>query len=190
VGLTSLAIPVDGEPVYVIVDSDNYPGAFQLDAAFDPACGNGFVSEWAGEECDDGNTEAGDGCSPYCTIEYDVICAGAMELSLGTISADNSDASAIANGPACLGREDLYVFTPESDGVLTVILESDADLSLAVTSSCDAYVLEYGSCLNEQPAGVAEADVMVVTAGVPLYVRVDGASANDAGSYELALALQ
>ncbi len=33
----------------------------------DPICGNGKVEE--GEECDDGNTAAGDGCSPYCREE-------------------------------------------------------------------------------------------------------------------------
>jgi cysteine-rich repeat protein len=32
-----------------------------------PDCGNGVVE--GGETCDDGNTTAGDGCSPYCLIE-------------------------------------------------------------------------------------------------------------------------
>jgi cysteine-rich repeat protein len=31
------------------------------------ACGNGALD--AGEECDDGNTTAGDGCSPTCQNE-------------------------------------------------------------------------------------------------------------------------
>ena len=33
-----------------------------------PPCGNGAID--VGEECDDGGTGAGDGCSPTCTIEY------------------------------------------------------------------------------------------------------------------------
>ena len=32
-------------------------------------CGDGIRQEQAGEECDDGNTIAGDKCSPHCTIE-------------------------------------------------------------------------------------------------------------------------
>jgi len=31
------------------------------------ACGNGFLE--GGEECDDGNTASGDGCSSACRIE-------------------------------------------------------------------------------------------------------------------------
>jgi cysteine-rich repeat protein len=33
------------------------------------SCGDGVKQELAGEECDDGNTEPGDKCSPRCTIE-------------------------------------------------------------------------------------------------------------------------
>ncbi len=32
-------------------------------------CGDHLIQEIAGEECDDGNTIAGDGCSPQCNIE-------------------------------------------------------------------------------------------------------------------------
>src|SRR5262249_25783297 len=35
-----------------------------------PVCGNGVID--SGEECDDGNTDAGDGCSPTCQIEPDL----------------------------------------------------------------------------------------------------------------------
>ena len=31
------------------------------------------------EECDDGNTESGDGCSRYCIVESGYTCAGAWE---------------------------------------------------------------------------------------------------------------
>jgi CSLREA domain-containing protein len=40
-------------------------GAFELQIL--PACGDGTVD--AGEECDDGNTSDGDGCSANCTVE-------------------------------------------------------------------------------------------------------------------------
>lgn len=35
----------------------------------DPACGNRLVETRAGEQCDDGNVAAGDGCSPSCVFE-------------------------------------------------------------------------------------------------------------------------
>ena len=37
----------------------------------DPVCGNGVVER--GEECDDGNLRAHDGCDPECHIEH-ILC--------------------------------------------------------------------------------------------------------------------
>jgi cysteine-rich repeat protein len=37
-------------------------------------CGDGFVMWSEGEECDDGNTIDGDGCSGECKIETDYTC--------------------------------------------------------------------------------------------------------------------
>ncbi len=53
------------------------PGEFVLsfDADGSPLCGvplrcgDGITSAERGEECDDGNQDAGDGCSPTCTVE-------------------------------------------------------------------------------------------------------------------------
>lgn len=33
------------------------------------ACGDGFINQEAGEQCDDGNSVGGDGCSSTCTLE-------------------------------------------------------------------------------------------------------------------------
>ncbi len=38
-------------------------------ANYFPVCGNGIIDESQGEQCDDGNTENGDGCSSQCLIE-------------------------------------------------------------------------------------------------------------------------
>lgn len=192
VGPTSLQVPVSEDPMFVIVDSvtPGVPGAFELEAEFELACGNGITSAWAAEQCDDGNLESGDGCSSDCNIEYDVYCQQATELSLGTTAGDTTTSPSIANGPGCGGRENMYVFTPEQDGVLTIVLDSVADLTLAVSSVCDAATLQSGSCLNEQPAGVPEVEALLVSAGQPLFVRVDGATSTDAGEYSLQLQLQ
>jgi fibro-slime domain-containing protein len=37
-----------------------------------PGCGNSMQD--MGEECDDGNTNGGDGCSPACRVEADYVC--------------------------------------------------------------------------------------------------------------------
>ncbi len=39
-------------------------------------CGDGTVN--TGEECDDGNTKAGDGCAKDCTVEHGFICSNAV----------------------------------------------------------------------------------------------------------------
>ena len=40
-----------------------------------PICGDGLIR--VGEECDDNNTIAGDGCSPLCKVEQYWVCDGA-----------------------------------------------------------------------------------------------------------------
>ena len=59
-------------------DSDNYAERdFYLSCG--PACGNGILE--AGEECDDGNNEDGDGCSANCDIEEEHYCGdGSLDL--------------------------------------------------------------------------------------------------------------
>ena len=42
-----------------------------------PLCGDGIRILWnSAEQCDDNNTDAGDGCSPTCQIEAGFICSG------------------------------------------------------------------------------------------------------------------
>ncbi len=59
-----------------------------------PACGNSFIETGAGEQCDDGNTNNGDGCSSTCQNEGGPICGnniveGAEECDDG--NTDNGD---------------------------------------------------------------------------------------------------
>jgi len=41
-----------------------------------PICGDNFVDSGAGEECDDGNLAAGDGCTGGCKVEVGWVCTG------------------------------------------------------------------------------------------------------------------
>jgi len=43
-------------------------------------CGNSFIDLEKGEECDDGNTISGDGCSKECKIEENYQCNFSVEL--------------------------------------------------------------------------------------------------------------
>jgi cysteine-rich repeat protein len=43
-----------------------------------PVCGNGIVE--AGEQCDDGNNDAGDGCAPNCIVEPFNRCFGSPSV--------------------------------------------------------------------------------------------------------------
>jgi cysteine-rich repeat protein len=39
-------------------------------------CGNGVWQNEPPEQCDDGNTESGDGCDAHCQLEFGFICTG------------------------------------------------------------------------------------------------------------------
>lgn len=52
-------------PIGFVLESD---GAIEV-VRRQPRCGDTIVTPWAGEECDDGNDQEGDGCSAACTIE-------------------------------------------------------------------------------------------------------------------------
>mgnify|MGYP006273011213 CR=1 FL=1 len=59
-----------------------------------PVCGNGIIE--GDEECDDGNTEDGDGCSGLCTIESTPVCGNGI-LETGEECDDNNT----VNGDGC-----------------------------------------------------------------------------------------
>ena len=42
-------------------------------------CGDGTRAYGGGEECDDGNTNSGDGCSSTCTVECDYVLFASLE---------------------------------------------------------------------------------------------------------------
>ena len=86
--LPSLAACVDHEPTHTInaplVDCTHYTDCAAGQRCVEwqclgpmAVCGDGELhTANAVERCDDGNDEAGDGCSPKCTIEGGWTCAG------------------------------------------------------------------------------------------------------------------
>jgi cysteine-rich repeat protein len=71
-------------------------------------CGDGGLD--AGEECDDGNEAAGDGCSPFCFVEE---CGNGLD--------DDGDGLADAADPGCSGPSDPW------EGSLTAVCDDGED---------------------------------------------------------------
>jgi cysteine-rich repeat protein len=102
-----------------------------------PNCGDGTFDEDDGEGCDDGNTTAGDGCSPGCQPEDGYSC-----------SADPANCIAVpagwegAEGPFC---SDAAYGDGESCGCGCGI--ADPDCADATAESCDSLPL---GCIPEE----------------------------------------
>lgn len=142
----------DGDNVNDAADTcPNTPERTQVDANGCPVvgpppppnCGNGTVN--AGEQCDDGNTVNGDGCSSGCQNETNGpandACANAITVANGTLTFNNLNAT--TDGPdeagcSFFGRTQVesdiwYVYTATCTGPAVVSLcGSDYDTKLAV----------------------------------------------------------
>jgi fibro-slime domain-containing protein len=69
------------------LDSGPPAEAGAMDAVYRPtACGDGIVD--VAELCDDGNTAAGDGCSPTCRVEIGYKCSGSPSVCIPTTCGD------------------------------------------------------------------------------------------------------
>ncbi|OQR83299.1 hypothetical protein ACHHYP_14866 [Achlya hypogyna] len=72
-------------------------------------CGNGFLT--ADEQCDDGNTDSGDGCSANCQVEAGFVCTGSplSQCHLGSCGdgviqpGEGCDDGNYASGDGCSG---------------------------------------------------------------------------------------
>lgn len=141
-GLTEIEFPVfPNSTVYFFVDGyGGKSGDFLLDVEIQTAfCGNGYA-EYP-EECDDGNTLDGDGCSSTCTIEGDTSlwseCPGVgyRVATTGSFAGDtstlkNGGGSALACGTSSgsnsgAGPNAVYAITPEITGALKLDLLAD-----------------------------------------------------------------
>ncbi|MBK8259107.1 MAG: DUF4215 domain-containing protein [Polyangiaceae bacterium] len=161
-------------------------------------CGNNKVEP--GEQCDDGNTVDGDGCSATCTAGG-VSCADATPISLAsgsqTITGTTVGGGVASGTCASAGPGRVYAVTAQAEGFLTASLTRSGtayqSVLFARTTCADA-----GSQLlcadSKDPANATsllggEVISFPVSANQTVYIFVDGAGANDAGNYELVLDL-
>ncbi len=96
-----------------------------------PFCGNGVVE--GREECDDGNTVGGDGCSPFCTLEHGEVCDN-YEDDDGDGQPDCADPECQTN-PWCSQPREICNDSVDDDGDG---LADCADPDCAGTSFCQA----------------------------------------------------
>ncbi len=105
-------------------------------------CGNGALD--AGEECDDGNTAAGDGCSQQCHLEEDPDgCGnGGAHIQLTTAGIwirDNTSNRGAGESTACGGNsasELLFEIELMEAGLVTAALEANFTGMVAMADWC------------------------------------------------------
>ncbi len=157
-------------------------------------CGDGVQT--GVEECDDNNTDPGDGCSPTCVAE-DATCnvVSAAEASIGgaALTGDTSVGTDDHEPQACsLGGgapEDVYSLTVTEDTTIIVSLENentDFDTTLYVRSSCTDPGSEI-ACNDDSPNGGLESALFFeALKDETYYIFVDGYD-TASGAYGLEL---
>ncbi|NUP09485.1 MAG: DUF4215 domain-containing protein [Polyangiaceae bacterium] len=165
-GITYTAL-ADG-PVYIVVESWGNPSASTtFDVRIDRyQCGNGVIE--AAETCDDGNTNAGDGCSATCTLQTGFACdAGSPSVCY--------DVSACGTNTACyLGPCTGTVVTGSATGLPANIPDNlpaggvNLTVPIAATGTIQKMVVRFGATHTWDsdidmfltgPAGGTELDV-------------------------------
>ncbi|WP_437319623.1 DUF4215 domain-containing protein [Sorangium sp. So ce385] len=179
-----------GQAVPIVVDAyePREAGPYTLNLRFTPIlCGDGTVGST--EECDDGNTTSGDGCSATCVYEPDVLCEDAAELVIGENMGSTTAGASVFEG-TCIGwdlPEAIHRFTPPSDGTLTLTLSAEADLGFYLRESCADFGSEL-ECADDGRRGDDETLAIDVTRGEPLFVIVDTYMPIGGGPYTLTVA--
>jgi cysteine-rich repeat protein len=118
-----------------------------------PECGDGTLNRLAGEECDDDNVMAGDGCTPVCVVEP-ITCGDHICQLDGEETCDNCmtdcNADPMCNGcadadmdgyysDACGGNDcDDTVATTHPDATDILCNDVDDDCSAATSGTTDA----------------------------------------------------
>jgi cysteine-rich repeat protein len=142
------------ETFYLFVDGEGASeGRFGLEVSLTaPMCGDGVTNDLNGtEQCDDGNTTAGDGCDASCNFEvvtlFDTCDGEPLIINSGeTLSLtdnttgyadDYTEQTALCNAQPG-GHDRIYEVTAGADGMLTATIGLDATGMLDI---CDTYGL-------------------------------------------------
>lgn len=183
-----------GKPTYLFLDgyggtSGNYVATVRVVTA---RCGNGIVE--LPEHCDDGNTVAGDGCSPKCDLESGPIASTCPGSSYRLASAghygfagDTTGMTKSGTSSVCTfsnGANAVYAFTSAINGAMKLTLkEEKAKGSIYVRGECN----NYETVCNVAPLAKTATSVSVpVSAERTYWVYVDS-DTTTGGAYSLDL---
>lgn len=154
-------------------------------------CGDGQLDLLGGELCDDGNTVAGDGCSPDCkVVELGPLCTLAEPLSLGGLQFGSNEAGPTGYASNCdpfvAVPTKTYSYLPPGPGELQLTVQSAKDITLSVLGRCDDNASELGC--SAQPSGDTERLTVnfAQAPSQPVLVVVRGGSPNETGVFSLA----
>lgn len=86
-----------------------------------PCCGNGILDD--GEDCDDGNTADGDGCSSTCTFEETPPCCGNGQVEYGETCDDGNTTSGDGCSSVCTIETDTWDSTWDYPGQTSVTVQ-------------------------------------------------------------------
>ena len=180
-------------------------GLYTVELTLAPAtCGNGVLE--APEGCDDGNTTAGDGCSPTCTLEPmpDGIdtCPGALIPLVGdpavgplTYRTTASTVPLTAASRSCVAtsatrKDAVYQIVSPFDGYATIKAKGDFNLGLGIRTACldesetypssssDARFADNVACASTNNSDDEERLALPITANKTYHLVVEGAQSN------------
>lgn len=156
--------------------------------AMSAVCGDAVVDVDAGEHCDDGNTQGGDGCSATCTYELSDACPS-MELHLGSVpvvlqgDTTFATAHATASCTGTAGKDYIFRVRAARSGTFQATLETAHVSVLWGRTDCPGGTELF--CGDTMP-NVA---TLAVQAGDSFFVGVDG-KAGSVGPFTLTLVIQ
>lgn len=151
-------------------------------------CDDGVDDDEDGQiDCEDAN------CAPTC----DPMIAAACTASLSAQPTNASDTATGTNlfAGSCTGsgaREQVYSFTPGvagEVGLLSIMLQSAADLGLYVRTACDGATTQL-DCRDVEVGGVDELLEVVVNGGEPLSIFVDAYEPGEVGPFTVNVSFQ
>lgn len=117
----------------------------------EPGCGDGIVD--VDEECDDGNAQAGDGCSHHCLLELAApkrvfITSGMLTGAMGGLAGADAVCQSLADGAGLTGTYLAWL----SDGIVAP--------AFRFTHATEPYVLVDGTPIAEDWADLVDGTLM------------------------------